>query len=143
MNRPTQPYPSGQHSLLRQHDARARQFLPFVRTRLTDLQRSLLVNALSSASALDNDGQNDPHGKGGVGYHVWCRTCAPYLRVAIDYLMNPMAKAQGAEANANALLAVAKIKTARRDKLREVYRESLDVAFRSRSSYRLRLSWAP
>lgn len=66
MNQPIQPYPSGQHFLLRQHDARARQFLPFVRTRLTDLQRSRLVNALSTASALDNDGPNDPHGEGGA-----------------------------------------------------------------------------
>lgn len=54
---------------------------------------------------------------------------APKLRAAIDYLLNPMAKAHGAEAKDNELLAVAKMETDRRDKLREVYRESLNIAF--------------
>lgn len=46
------PIPSSQHAQVVKNDARARQLLPFVKTRLTDQQRSRLVEAIRAASTL-------------------------------------------------------------------------------------------
>ena len=50
--------PSEQYAKVRQHDARARQLLPFVKTRLTNPQRSRLVEAITAASTLSPQSKN-------------------------------------------------------------------------------------
>lgn len=50
--------PSKQFAQARQHDARARQLLPFVKTQLTDQQRSRLMKAITAASTLSPQSDN-------------------------------------------------------------------------------------